>query len=99
MTEQERQEHMDAVRAFLEHNGGKPWMLVAFAVSGDSAGCITRRLGGVGQDANAYLAVISGILYGALGTKLPVDTRSKTLLAAVANVYANLSAEAGNEAD
>ena len=32
-------------------------------------------------------------------TKVPVDTRSKTLLAAVANVYANLSAEAGNEID
>ncbi len=97
MTEREKQEHLDAVRAFLDHNGDRPWMIVGFAVSGNEAGCITRRLGNIGDDAETYVGVISGVLYGALGTKLPVDTRHKTLIAAVANVYANLCAEASNE--
>ena len=99
MTDQEKQEYLDAVRVFLERNDGRPLLLVGAALVGDDTldGCrLPYGIRDVGDAVNVY----GGIFLAAIGTSGSQETKIKLLAASTGQALKLLGneAEAGKEA-
>lgn len=100
MTEQEKQERMDAVRDFLERNDGRPLILVGAALADDGTlvGC---RMPHGFNDIDTAVKLFGGMFLATIDSGVSQDTKIKLLAASAGEALKMLGseAEAGNEID
>ena len=98
MTEQKKQEFLDAARDFLTRNDGRPLLLVGAALDGEGAldGCrLPHGIRDIGDAVNVY----GGIFLATIGSSGSQETKIKRLAASTGQALKLLGseAEAGDE--